>query len=98
MGNTLTKAKIAEIISDQVGLSKKDSLSIVENIIDEIGVILAKEGILKISSFGTFKVSEKKARVIRNPKTSAEILVKEHNVISFRPSKVVKNLINKKKT
>lgn len=98
MSNTLTKAKIAEIISNQVGLSKRDSLEIVEGIIDEIGLILAKEGILKISSFGTFKVNKKKARTIKTPKTSTEVLVKEHNVVSFRSSKVVKDLINKNKT
>ncbi|GHM57952.1 MAG: integration host factor subunit alpha [Candidatus Mesenet longicola] len=98
MSSTLTKAKIAEIISNQVGLSKKDSLEIVEDIINEIGLILAKEGVLKISSFGTFKVNKKKARIVHNPKTSKEVSIEEHNVVSFRPSKVVKNLLNKKKT
>ncbi|WP_339045663.1 HU family DNA-binding protein [Candidatus Mesenet endosymbiont of Agriotes lineatus] len=98
MSNTLTKAKIVEIISNQIGLSRKDSLEIVEDIINEIGLILAKEGVLKINSFGTFKVSKKKTRIVHNPKTSKEVSIKEHNIVSFRPSKVVKDLINKKKT
>ncbi|QLK56617.1 integration host factor subunit alpha [Ehrlichia ruminantium] len=94
MTETLTKSKIAEVINRDIGLSREDAASIVGEILDEMINALAKDRILKISSFGTFKSYKKKARIGRNPKTAEEFIIKEHNTISFYPSILVKHSIN----
>lgn len=57
---TVTKAMIAENINQEIGLSKEDSASIIDDILDEMKTSLAKDGIVKISSFGTFLVKKRR--------------------------------------
>ena len=79
----------------QLGFSKK----LIENIIEDIFEILLKslkeKGKVKISNFGTFILRHKKSRIGRNPKTKKEAVITERNVILFKPSKFLKNKINK---
>lgn len=91
---TVTKAKIAECINQEIGLSKEDSIAIIDDILDEIKTSLAKDGIVKISSFGTFFVKNKKERPGNIPKTSERVVIQARKSISFRPSKMTKRLIN----
>ncbi|MDR2831950.1 MAG: integration host factor subunit alpha [Rickettsiales bacterium] len=91
---TVTKATIAENINQEIGLSKEDSAAIIDDILDEIKTSLAKDGIVKISSFGTFLVKKKKERPGNIPNTSEKVVIQARNSISFRPSKVIKKLIN----
>ena len=79
----------------QVGFSKKTSENILEDIIDTITKNLNKHKIIKISKFGTFSVRSKKSRVGRNPKTKEEKIIKERNVVLFKPSKKFKESITK---
>jgi len=92
--NTLTRLRICEQIYQQIGLSRKDSLDIVQNIIEKKSDSLANGNDVKLSSFGSFLLKRKKARMGRNPKTKAEALISERNVIVFRPSMQLKNKIN----
>lgn len=91
---TVTKATIAECINQEIGLSKEDSVAIIEDILDEIKTSLAKDGIVKISLFGTFLVRRKKARPGNVPNTSEKVVIQARNSISFRPSQMLKKLIN----
>ncbi|WP_108784330.1 MULTISPECIES: integration host factor subunit alpha [unclassified Wolbachia] len=91
---TVTKATIAECINQEIGLSKEDSIAIIDDILDEIKTSLAKDGIVKISSFGTFLVKNKKERPGNIPKTSERVVIQARKSISFRPSKMTKRLIN----
>ena len=94
MVQTLTKARLAAAINREIGLSREDSLVVVGEILDEITASLVRFGVLKISSFGVFKVLRKKERVGRNPKTLEKFVVEEHNTVTFCPSVTVKRLIN----
>ena len=94
MKNNITKDDIAESINRDFGLSKKDCLNIVKDIIDQIILGLQKNHIVKIHNFGTFKLKRKKSRIGRNPKTKKEFIINERNVISFKPSKIVLNYLN----
>ncbi len=91
----LTKKEIINSIYMQIGFSKKIS----ENILEDIFQILLKNIILnkkvKIAKFGTFSLRKKNERIGRNPKTKVETIIKERNVILFKPSKELKNYINK---
>ena len=91
---TITKATIVEDINQEIGLPKEDSASIIDDILNEIKASLIEEGIVKISSFGTLLVKRKKERPGNIPKTSEKVIVKARNSISFRPSKIIKKLIN----
>ena len=55
---------------------------------------LLKQKDVKIVNFGIFKIKNKKARVGRNPKTKEEVMISERNVIKFKPSNLLINLIN----
>ena len=94
MKNNITKDDIADSINNNFGLSKKDCLNIVKDIIDEIILGLQNNKIVKIHNFGTFKLKRKKSRIGRNPKTKKEFIINERNVISFKPSKIVLNYLN----
>ena len=87
----MTKAEIATIICDRVGLSKKESSQIVEIVLEEIKDVLAKGEDVKISGFGHFMVRSKNSRRGRNPKTGESITIESRKVVTFRASQLVKD-------
>jgi integration host factor subunit alpha len=93
-GRTLTRAHLAEAVYQEVGLSRSESATLVDSILAEIGDSLVSEGIVKISSFGTFSVRQKGQRIGRNPKTGEEVPILPRRVLVFRPSQVPKDRIN----
>ncbi len=90
----MTKADIIENVYTTVGFSKKESAEIVELVFDTIKATLEKGEKIKISGFGNFLVREKNSRVGRNPQTGAEIEISARRVLTFRPSQVLKNVLN----
>lgn len=91
---TITKLTIAEKINQEIGLSKEDSASIIEGILNEIKTCLVNDGMVKISSFGTLLVKQKEERPGTIPQTSERVMIGKRKSISFRPSRIIKNLIN----
>jgi integration host factor subunit alpha len=92
---TMTRAQLAEAVYEQVGLSRNESADLVESVFDEIGESLVRGDTVKISSFGSFFVREKGTRMGRNPKTGDEVPILPRRVLMFRPSHVLKDLINR---
>ena len=92
---TMTRAHLAEAVYEQVGLSRNESADLVESVFDEIGESLVRGDTVKISSFGSFYVREKGTRMGRNPKTGDEVPILPRRVLVFRPSHVLKDLINR---
>ena len=92
--DTLTRLGICEAIYEQIGLSRKESLDIVQNIIQKKSTKLESGSDVKLSSFGSFLLKQKSQRIGRNPKTGIEAVISERNVIVFRPSAQLKNKIN----
>jgi integration host factor subunit alpha len=90
----MTKAEIVEQIYEQVGFSKKESAELVEKVFEAIKETLARGEKVKISGFGNFVVRPKNARKGRNPQTGAEILLEARRVLTFKPSLVLKNILN----
>ena len=68
-GNTLTRSDLSEAVYREIGLSRNESANMVESILGRISDALVRGENVKISSFGTFAVREKGARMGRNPKT-----------------------------
>ena len=90
----MTKADIVEQIYEQVGFSKKESAELVEKVFEAIKETLADGEKVKISGFGNFVVRDKNSRKGRNPQTGQEILLDARKVLTFKPSLVLKNMLN----
>ena len=78
----------------QIGFSKKVSENLFDDILNEIADNLIKYKKLKISNFGTFVIKNKKSRPGYNFKTKEKKIIKERNVVLFKPSKEFKKYIN----
>lgn len=91
---TLTRADLSEAVHRQIGLSRSESADLVKSVLDMISDTLVDGKTVKLSSFGTFMVRSKNGRVGRNPKTGEEVPITPRRVLVFRPSQVMKNIIN----
>lgn len=94
-GKTLTRMDLSEAVFRDVGLSRNESAQLVESVLAQISDALAAGESVKISSFGTFNVRDKAARVGRNPKTGEEVPILPRRVLTFRPSHLMKERVAK---
>ena len=95
MRTNLTKKDIINSIYMQLGFSKKISENLLEDFLSIILNELKKNKKVKISNFGTFAIRFKKSRIGRNPKTLKQTIISDRNVVLFKPSKDLKNFINR---
>jgi len=86
----VTKAEIAKIVHERVGLTKKESAQIVESVLDVMRKSLEQGENVKLSGFGHFIVRQKHARRGRNPKTGEDITIAPRSVVTFRASPLLK--------
>ena len=93
-GKTLTRADLSEAVHRQIGLSRSESADLVKSVLDLVSITLEQGETVKLSSFGTFMVRQKNGRIGRNPKTGEEVPITPRRVLVFRPSQVMKNVIN----
>ncbi len=94
MTGTLTRADIADTIHRTLGISQTESAEITDAIIEEIISALERNEEIKLSSFGTFRIRQKKERIGRNPKTKIEAKISARKVVNFYPSTQLNKLIN----
>jgi integration host factor subunit alpha len=90
---TLTRADLADSINRRVGLSRADSLDLVEGILEHMSNAMAQGENVKISGFGTFILRDKSERLGRNPKTGVEVPITPRRVMTFRASQMLKERI-----
>ncbi|HKL04901.1 MAG TPA: integration host factor subunit alpha [Roseovarius sp.] len=90
---TKTRMDLSEAVFREVGLSRNDSAQLVESVLAHMSDALVRGEQVKISSFGTFSVREKSARVGRNPKTGEEVPINPRRVLTFRPSHLMKDRV-----
>ena len=94
-GKSMTKADIAERVANENGFTKLESMDLVESVLSIIKDTLANGETLKVSGFGNFVVKEKKDRRGRNPQTGGEITIDARRVLTFKPSALLKDAMNK---
>ncbi|MDY7098534.1 MAG: integration host factor subunit alpha [Pseudomonadota bacterium] len=92
---TLTRADLAETINRKMGLSRAESLEMVEAILDQMAEALARGENVKVSGFGSFILRDKNERIGRNPKTGVEVPITPRRVMTFRASQILKDRIAK---
>ena len=90
---TLTRMDLSEAVFREVGLSRNESAQLVESVLEHMSDAMVKGETVKISSFGTFSVRDKNARVGRNPKTGEEVPILPRRVLTFRPSHLMKDRV-----
>jgi len=95
---TVTRAQLGEAVYQEVGLSRRDSTTLMESVLKEVSDALAGGESVKISSFGSFIVREKGQRTGRNPKTGEEVPILPRKVLVLRASHVLKDRINGSKS
>lgn len=92
--STMTKADIIEKVYQKIGFSKKEASELVEMVFDQLKDVLCNGDKVKISGFGNFIIREKNERIGRNPQTGDQIKISARRVLTFRPSQVLKAMLN----
>lgn len=93
---TMTKADLAELLFEQVGLNKREAKEMVDTFFDEIRNALERGTSVKLSGFGNFQLRDKPQRPGRNPKTGEEIAISARRVVTFHASQKMKSMIDQK--
>jgi integration host factor subunit alpha len=90
---TLTKAELANLLFEKVGLNKREAKEMVESFFEEVRNALEQGDSVKLSGFGNFQLRDKPQRPGRNPKTGEEIPITARRVVTFHPSQKLKNMV-----
>ena len=90
---TLTKAELAELLFERLGLNKRESKDMVEAFFDLIHATLVSGADVKMSGFGNFNIRRKAPRPGRNPRTGEAIPIKARNVVTFHASHKLKGVV-----
>lgn len=90
---TLTKAELAELLFERLGLNKRESKDMVEAFFDLIHATLVSSADVKMSGFGNFNIRRKAPRPGRNPRTGEAIPIKARNVVTFHASHKLKAVV-----
>lgn len=91
----MTKADLVNKIFEQIGGTKKEAADLIEKLFDAMKNTILEGNSIKISGFGNFIVRTKKPRVGRNPQTGETIEISARRVLTFKPSQVLRDAVNK---
>jgi len=92
---TLTKADLADLLFEKVGLNKREAKDMVESFFEEVRIALEGGEGVKLSGFGNFQLRDKPQRPGRNPKTGEEIPITARRVVTFHASQKLKAMVEK---
>ncbi len=90
----LTKADIAQTLTDQFGFNKRESKEVVEQFFTEMSNVLIKGEQIKLSGFGNFELRDKSARPGRNPRTGEDVPISARRVVTFKPGQKLRAKID----
>ncbi|MBS0315155.1 MAG: integration host factor subunit alpha [Burkholderiales bacterium] len=90
MPESVTKAELADVLFERLGLNKREAKDMVDYFFEEVREALARGEDVKLSGFGIFNLREKSQRPGRNPKTGEEIPITARRVVTFHASNKLK--------
>jgi integration host factor subunit alpha len=90
---TLTKAELADLLFENLGLNKRESKDMVEGFFDIIQNTLIAGDDVKLSGFGNFNIRRKAPRPGRNPRTGEAVPIKARNVVTFHASHKLRDVV-----
>ena len=91
----MTKAELIEKIATKANTTKASAERALNAFLDSVKGVLAKNGKLTLTGFGTFAVEKRSERKGRNPRTGATIKIPASKVVKFRPGKALKEAVKK---
>ena len=94
----MTKKDIVRLVSETTDLSQQLVKEIVQKTFESIIEVLVQDGRIELRNFGVFKVKERVARVARNPRTSEEVWVPEHETVAFKPGKMMVSQVQRQRS
>lgn len=89
----MTKAELVKRISDKTNVNHDDVLTVVEEFMNSVKVVLARGENIYLRGFGTFELKERKQKVARNISTNTQLVVPAHNIPFFKPCKTFKDAV-----
>ena len=90
-----TRKDLSNNVHQKLGFSKNLSSLLIDDFFESLVSELVKGNKIKISSFGTFQVIDKKERIGRNPKTKVEAKIEARKIVKFKPSNIIKEKLNR---
>lgn len=90
----MNKNDVKNLVTENMGLTKKDTGDIIDNIIEVIVQGLIEDKKVTIVNFGSFKIIRQEPRKARNPRTGEEIYVPAKQVVKFKPALALKDFID----
>jgi|YelNatPaOPRAMG01_1025707.scaffolds.fasta_scaffold34517_2 nucleoid DNA-binding protein len=93
----MTKAELISIVAKEIGLSKTETVVVVDKVIEAIKEALARGETIEIRRFGSFRLKRRKSRVARNPRTGEPVPIPDRYVPFFKPSNEFKKMIPQEK-
>ena len=91
----MTKSEIVDIIAEGTGLTKLETQAVIDGFLATVSYALKQNKRVDLRGFGNFKKVLRKQRIARNPRTKEPVIVPEHYTVTFRPSKDLKEYINR---
>lgn len=91
---SVTRTALAGAVYRDLGISRRESMIFLEQVLEKVSASLGRGEQVKISSFGTFSVHDKRSRIGRNPKTGESAAISPRRVVSFRASHILRDRID----
>ena len=91
----MNKAELVKAMSDETGLSQKDTEKVLNSFVNQVSNALEQKNKVQLVGFGTFETRERAERTGRNPQTNEEIKIKASTVPAFKAGKALKEKVNK---
>lgn len=92
---THTRAELIDALVTKAKISRGDATKFLESMLQELLTALESGESVKLSRFGNFVIRDKNARVGRNPKTGEEAPITPRRVVTFRPSELLRDRVEK---
>lgn len=94
-GKTITRADLVEALARRANMQRSDAGRLLTVMLDHVQDALVEGETVKLSRFGNFTVRAKRQRVGRNPKTGEEVPITPRRVVTFRPSQMLRDFVEK---
>ncbi len=92
---TITRADLVEALARRGNLQRADANRLLTRMLEIMQEALVEGAAVKLSRFGNFNVRAKRERIGRNPKTGEEVPITPRRVVTFRPSQMLRDFVEK---
>ncbi len=92
---TITRADLVEALARRADMQRADANRLLTRMLEMMQDALVEGETVKLSRFGNFNVRSKRQRIGRNPKTGEEVPITPRRVVTFRPSQMLRDFVEK---